>query len=214
MNIIPIGPNCKVAQTLQLMGLRQASYPWDWIRDTSVRDIIDVLKQDTFDVCTWNKFQTMEYSMPHDYNGDSHNVSELLFEGGDLVSKYERRFKRFFERAPTCCFLRFGDGTDLQELQELLPNCTIIHIPDGYPESVEAQTIIYEKTQAKRDPYAVVIRKIAHLENVPIHSDEVKKIDPILNDFFTEPKLFNQPELLSFVFLRIKEITGIEYPLH
>ena len=213
MNIIPIGPNCKVAQTLQVMGLRQASYPWDWIRDTTVRDVIDVLKEE-FNVSSWNKFQTMEYSMPHDYNGDSHNTYELLFEGGDLLSKYQRRFKRFFERAPTCYFLRFGDGTDLQELQELLPNCTIIHIPDGHPDSVETHRIIYEKTQCKKDPYAVVIRKIADLDNVPIHSDEVKKIDPILNDFFTESKVFDKPDLLSFVFLRIKEITGIEYPLH
>lgn len=214
MNIIPIGPNCKVAQTLQLMGLRQASYPWDWIRDTTVRDVIDVLKQDQFDVRTWNKIQTMEYSMPHDYKEDIHNIDELLFEGGTLLTKYQRRFKRFFENAPTCYFLRFGDGSDLQELKDLLPNCTIIHIPDGYPESLETQNIIYEKTRYKKDPYAVLIRKIANVD--VSNTDELKeKInDPILNELFTEPKQLDKSELLSTVFTKIKQITGIEYPLH
>ena len=218
ITIIPIGPNCKVAQTLQDMKIRQASFPWDWIRDTSVRDIIDVLKQNQFDVRTWNKIQTMEYSMPHDYKEDIHNKHELLFEGGDLLSKYERRFKRFFEKIKgPCYFVRFGDGTDLQELQTLVPHATIIHIPDGHPDSLETKEKIRRVTHCKEDRYGAILRDIVvHIiekNAFPIHSDVlIERFNA--KELFTEPRLFDKSELLSFLFLRIKEITGIEYPLH
>lgn len=228
MNIIPIGPNCKVAQTLNLMKIRQASYPWDWIRDTSVRDVIDVLKQENFDVLTWNKFQTMDYSMPHDYKGDTHNLDELLFEGGDLLSKYKRRFKRLFEKvhdkSTPCYFLRFGDGNDLDELQELFPHCKIIHIPDGHPDSTETYQHIYEITNFKKDPYNNIIREIVvqiiEKNEFPISSEEIIErlkdvdIENKLRQVFTESMYFNKSELLSFLFSKIKNITGIEYPLH
>lgn len=215
--IIPIGPNCKVAQTLQDMKVRKASFPWDWLRDTSVRDIIDVVKQESFDVRTWNKFQTMEYSMPHDYKEDIHNKHELLFEGGDLFSKYERRFKRFFEKIKgPCYFVRFGDGTDLQELQALVPHAIIIHIPDGEPD-LDTQEKIRSATHCTQDRYSAFLRDIVvHIiekDAFPIHSNQlIERFNA--KDIFTESRLYDKPALLSFLFWRMKEMTGIEYPLH
>jgi hypothetical protein len=239
-HIIPIGPNCQVAITLRVMKCRTVSYPWDWVRDTSILDVIDIIKQkDTFDVKTWNKFSTMQYSMPHDYKDDSHNVSELLFEGGDLLSKYDRRFKRFFQHlcdGDPVYFLRYGDNENMDQLQALLPSCKIIYIPDGHPASLHTQRIIYDSIECKPDPYFCVIESIVHMvdgitpftaahkiifpvkgDTVIIFSLEMIPLDMIeyLNKIFPNKDEIwdNKGQLFYYVYNKIYKLTGIEYAL-
>jgi len=120
--------------------------------------------------------------------------------------------------------LRFGDGNDLDELQNLFPHCKIIHIPNGHPDSIETYQHIYEITNAKKDPYNNIIREIVvqivEKNDFPICSEQIIErlkdvdIENKLHEVFKESRCFNKSDLLSFLFLKIKEITGIEYPLH
>ena len=204
---------------------------------------MDILQnRHTFDVTQWNKFSNMQYYMPHDYKNDSHNTSELLFEGGDLISKYKRRFERLFRNVDSgkpIYFIRFGDNRDMEKLQNLFPQSTIIHIPDGDPDSKDTHRKIYEKVKYKIDPYSFFIRVLAHdwfplpISNRDIHErlmnhyhDFVQKNDPkddvsvsmteLLHACFSELDFVwtSKEELYQYVFHKFKELTNIEYPLH
>ena len=239
-HIIPIGPNCNVAITLRVMKCRTVSYPWDWIRGTTILDVIDVIKQKgTFDVKTWNKFSTMQHSMPHDYKDDSHNISELLFEGGDLLSKYERRFNRFFQHlcdGNPVYFLRYGDNANMDELQALLPSSKIIYIPDAHPDSLHTHRKIYDSIELKPDPYFRIIESIVHMVDGIIPFTAAHKIEfPVkcdtiisfslemvpsdmieyLNKIFPDKgQLFiDKGQLFNYAYNIIYKLTGIEYAL-
>jgi len=245
--IIPIGPQCQCAQTIQNLKIRVASYPFDWIRDTTIQDVVNILEnRHNFDVTRWNKFSNMSYYMPHDYKDDSHNASELLFEGGDLISKYKRRFERLFrvlDSGKPIYFLRFGDNRDIEKLQNLFPQSTIIHIPDGHPDSKDTHRKIYETVKFKIDPYSFFISVLVGrcgrdgiaipVSNRGIHElvmndyrDFVQNNDPkddvlvsmteLLDTCFSELDLVwtSQEELYRYVFNKFKELTNIEYPLH
>ena len=241
-HIIPIGPNCNVAITLRVMKVRNVSYPWDWIRDSTIEDVIDVIKKGpAFDVKTWNNFSNIEYFMPHDCRGDSHNADELLFEGGDLLNKYTRRFRRFFEHitdGTPVYFLRYGHANkaSIDELQRLVPSSKIIHIEDGRPDSVVTHKIIYTATGATPDPYFRIIESIVHMVNgiIPYSSDHKIKFpvdcetvikfslemnlsditDYISHVFPDKRRLYSDKvELYKYVHDTVKELSGIEYAL-
>lgn len=241
-HIIPIGPNCNVAITLRVMKVRNVSYPWDWIRDSTIEDVIDVIKKGPeFDVKTWNNFSNIEYFMPHDFGGDSHNADELLFEGGDLLNKYRRRFRRFFEHitdGTPVYFLRYGHANkaSIDELQQLLPSSKIIHIEDGHPDSVVTHKIIYTATGSVPDPYFRIIESIVHMLNgitpyssdhrikFPVDSETIIKFslemklseitDYISRVFPDKRRLFSDKvELYNYVRDTVKELSGVDYAL-
>lgn len=232
-HLIPIGPNCNVAITLRNMKIRTVSYPWDWIRDSTIIDIIEVLKnKDTFNVSTWNCFTNMKYKMPHDYQEDNHNKSELLFEGGDVIEKYKRRFKRFFEHiydnVPTY-LLRFGDNKDIEELQSILPNsCKILYLQDGHPDSVITHYEIKKHVGVTNDPYGQILTYIVEKQETQnlkyplrridilelIHQRDSKLDSYAEKVFLTDIQEFeSEPTFLHFTFTQMKKITGIDYAL-
>jgi hypothetical protein len=215
------------------MKIRSVSYPWDWIRDTSVDDITSILKKRReFDVADWDCFKNMEHKMPHDYKDDSHNASELKFEGGDVLEKYKRRFKRMFDHLeddiPTY-LLRFGDGNGLDKLQEILPSsCKIIHIENGHPDSqatyLQIMSIVGEEIIS--DPFYLIINSILDIqkdiqehkliypikfEDIIKYTSEKDKLCEIFND--TSLVFTSVDSLFNYTYKRILSITGIEYAL-
>jgi len=241
-HIIPVGPNCKVATTLRVMKVRNVSYPWDWTNNTTLQDVINVIKKGpSFDVKTWDKFSDMKNSMPHDYLDDSHNASELLFEGGQLLSKYQRRFSRFFDHITNgnpVYFLRYGDAdkSSIDELQLLVPSSKVIHISDGKPDSVDVHRLIYTVTGATPDPYFRIIESILNMTaGITPYSFEHKLVFPATYSRILELSLeMNVSDIMEYInrvfpdkntvwtdesslykYLKssIKELSGIEYAL-
>jgi hypothetical protein len=215
------------------MKIRTVSYPWDWIRDTAIIDIVNVLKnKEYFDVSTWDCFANMAWKMPHDYNDDSHNKSELQFEGGNVLEKYKRRFKRFFDHiyddVPTF-LLRFGNDDGIEGLQRLLPNsCKVLYIQDGHPDSIVTHTAIKTFIGETIDPYGQIVLCIVeqlekHLLHFPIKREVILDIINTYDthlDFYGglvfshEIKEFDtESSFLQYTFTQLKTITGIEYAL-
>lgn len=97
-NIIPMGDNCIVAETLKDLGLRKCSYPFDWISHvkyftaTNINynfEIVEKLIQGTFLVkdfvgITQTNRVHKNIWFPHD--------NEATVE--ETMNKYERRFER------------------------------------------------------------------------------------------------------------------------
>ena len=221
VNIIPIGPDCNVAITLLQLKLRRYSYPWDWARTSSIDEIIDVVRKGKeFNVSDWDNLKDIPYKLPHDVLNNTHGDYEAIFEG-DLLEKYKRRFSRFFEHiygdTPTY-LIRYGDGTNLNILQELLPKCTIIHIQDGHPDSIETKSIIKNTLQTTLDPYSIIIYYIACMtENMSYSEfkntvlDNHPEIEVHLYNVFQDTDLKTKTDIAKYASKRIQEITGQIY---
>lgn len=108
--IIPMGDHCATALALKELGLRECSYPFDWVctedqlHDTNIVYNFQLLKKLTSDsmktivheyignaLQTTNKLNAVNHIMfPHD-----------LEDPAEVISKYERRFTRLLEHITT-----------------------------------------------------------------------------------------------------------------
>ena len=235
--IISLGPNCNTSITIRNLGIRNASYPWDWAAHTEIDDIINViLDKENFEVEKWNKFQDIGYYLPHDVDNNEHGNHENLFENTDRLNKYKRRFKRFFDdiNENNTYLIRFGDVKNLDVLKDLIPNCKIIHIPDGSPDCINThKKIMYEI--GEQDDFSKIIIAVSYYDKLafPITNREIinfiktqnEKIDlSYLKKSINEEKLslvFNDDNKewanveVFYQYLREKiyELTGIEYAI-
>ena len=238
--IISLGPNCSVSITLRKMGLRNASYPWDWARYTELEDISKTIEnEEGFRVEDWDKINNIPHYLPHDIPGDSHGAHENLYENSDTFEKYRRRFVRFFQdiKQDETYLIRFGDGTGLEKLQALLPNCKILHLPHGQEDSQETYDAItnfvgdndhYSKimlalTYLLNHPdvtYPVtpadikdfVIRQNAQLNNTYLNKEiDTQKLDAVLDT--EEHNWKGVDEVYAHVSKRVKELTNNDYAL-
>jgi len=227
--IISIGSNCNVAITLRIMLYRTFSYPFDWAIQPNIMDIVDIIKnKEHFDVSIWlnNKFNKNE--LPHDVPNDSHGIFENNFERCETtLEKYKRRFNRFFEHLFSdrqVYLIRYGDSNGLNELQKILPlNCHIIHIQDGNPNSPDTINQIKTITKFEIDPYSIILNEIPNINNLyPISYNDIlqsvviinKDITPFINNIFPDKIIiWQKDELFSYIFIKLKEITGKEYAI-
>jgi len=233
--IISLGPNCNPSITTRHLGIRNASYPWDWAADTEVMDIVNVvLNRDTFKVEEWDKFNDIRRFLPHDLDGDGHGNTENLFENTDRLDKYRRRFKRFFEdiEEDGTYLIRFGDGKNLDVLASLLPKCKIIHIPNGHQDSLETHETIMSAIGEQND-FSKIVVCVSYYDRgaLPISSSDIIEFikdqndklfhlkspmsEDILNSVFGQDQSWSTLEsFYEYLRNRIHEMTGIEYAIH
>jgi hypothetical protein len=100
-NIIPLGDNCIIAESLKQLNIRKNSYPFDWIThikyfsNTNIMynfEILDKLMNGKFDIKDFlgnafingSKFNNNNIWFPHD---NEENIDEIY-------NKYKRRFER------------------------------------------------------------------------------------------------------------------------
>jgi hypothetical protein len=232
--LISLGPNCNPSITMRHLGIRNASYPWDWAANTEVSDIINViLNKETFKVEDWDKFKNISFFLPHDLDGDEHGNGENLFENTDRLNKYKRRFKRFFEdiEEENTYLVRFGDGKDLDILKNLVPKCKILHIPNGDPNSPETHNIIMN-TIGEQNDFSKIIVCVSYynkfdlpvtspniIEFIKDHNEKLFHLkspisEEILNLVFEEDQSWSTIEsFYEYVRNKIYKITGIEYAI-
>lgn len=207
MNIVSLGPSCLNAILLRQLGLREKAYPYDWAFDTTLSEVIDVVKEDdTFDVTTWFRFQNIGHYLPHDVDRDTHGESENVFESMSRLEKYKRRFARFFadSKKSNTHFVRFGpesERAELASLQQLLPNATFhlidIHLSDA-DKKVQLRQL-FPDTQ----PLSVYIQHIVDTVEFPATFDTL--VDPLCDPYLTAVKsaphktIYDRHEFLTFL---------------
>ena len=227
--IISIGSNCNVAITLRIMLFRTFSYPFDWVRQPNIIEIVDIIKnKEHFDVSMWLNKKFRHNELPHDVPNDSHGIFENNFEKCETtLEKYKRRFNRFFEHIfsdKLVYLIRYGDSNGLNELQNILPpNCHIIHIKDGHPDSPDTINKIKNITQFEIDPYSIILNVITNNYDLcPLSYNDIlqialiknKDITPFINNIFPDKTIiWQKDELFSYIFIKLKEITGKEYAI-
>jgi len=119
-NMISLGFYCEVAKELERLGLRSASYPFDWLISSwsGVEKMIDT-QFDGFlnydDLYQYDnspsKYRNMsiEISFFHDFNG----LQPVKDQINEVEKKYKRRIDRFFEdiKKPTL-FIRYIESAE------------------------------------------------------------------------------------------------------
>ena len=113
--IVSLGSFCSVAMELEKKGLREASYPFDWMISDRLEEILHLMQNDFADflnpafihsehrkeVC-FNEKTGMHFY--HDFNGNDTIEAQIPA----LKEKYERRIRRFYSdiSSPTL-FVRY-----------------------------------------------------------------------------------------------------------
>lgn len=116
--IIPLGFGCMVAQDLEKIGLRDQSYPFDWVI-SNFKDVVRII-DNRFD----SIFQEVEQDATHnnvyhdrqtglDHYHDFFPDQSIEEQINAVRKKYARRIERFYEniQAPTI-FIRFVRNLD------------------------------------------------------------------------------------------------------
>ena len=120
MHVISLGYFCSVAEGIEKMGLRSASYPFDWVI-SDFRGVIQAINNHFENLLEYEqlyqskahsgRYQNMEYGISffHDFN-PYQSLQEQL---PDVQRKYSRRIERFYESVsePTL-FIRYISDED------------------------------------------------------------------------------------------------------
>ena len=107
MKYISLGSECSAAATLKNLGLRDASYPFDWV-DTNKGDMVRCLTE-KFEHFMWNPVliktrirDNYRFEFPHDFpTTDAQQGKEFLIVDNwkdyleEVREKYQRRINRF-----------------------------------------------------------------------------------------------------------------------
>jgi hypothetical protein len=227
--IISIGSNCNVAITLRKMLFRTFSYPFDWARLPNIMEIVDIIKnKDNFDVSKWLQMKFKHNELPHDVPNDSHGIFENEFENCDTtLEKYKRRFNRFFEHLYSdrpVYLIRYEDSNGLNELKRILPpNCHVIFIKDGSPDSLDTINQIKNITKFEIDPYSIILQGIMNnIDLFPLSYNDIlqsvlqinKDITNFVDGLFPDKTIiWKKDELFAYLYVKLKELTGKDYAI-
>ena len=95
-NLIPMGDNCIVAEALRDLGLRQCSYPFDWISHVNYFTATNILYNfETVDKLMKNTFRLRDF-LGDALQNKNKSYKNIWFPHDDETSfeKYQRRFAR------------------------------------------------------------------------------------------------------------------------
>lgn len=119
--IISLGYFCSVAQELGRLGLRDASFPFDWLIAPSFEKVLEMIQNGFQDFLTEDKLVQSEKYRHHYYNARTqcwfyHDFSEfqpLHPQIPGAAEKYDRRIRRFYQAIsePTI-FIRYISGQE------------------------------------------------------------------------------------------------------
>jgi len=148
-NVISLGYFCNVALEIERIGLRKASYPFDWIITSDFNMVIQLIKSEFKSFMLYDNLY-QEYAINPDYYFDIENTIHFYHDFSSKISlkdqfknvknKYGRRINRFFKdiKKPTL-FVRYI--TNKKEFEFINENYAEI---DSLLKSFnKANTIIY-----------------------------------------------------------------------
>lgn len=108
--IVSLGANCVTAMTLRLWGLRDKSYPFDWIAKDDLFDRFSLIQNGFDNFFNFNDLtfyvrhgkyyatnQRTKYVMPHDFGKSNEGVPEDHYL--DAKQKYQRRINRLYRNS-------------------------------------------------------------------------------------------------------------------
>lgn len=113
-HFVSLGANCYVAEDLKKLGLRNCSYPFDWLFFTDFECTVSLIENDFKDFLSYNALMQHDdnknryynsiyrFSFFHDFNKYESLKAQLPF----VSEKYNRRINRFKKdiREPTLFF--------------------------------------------------------------------------------------------------------------
>lgn len=96
-NLIPMGDNCIIAETLKALNLRKCSYPFDWVSHKKYYSATNVM----YNFSILDKLMSNTFDLQRDYLGFGEKVHNNIWFPhddepcfADRVDKYNRRFAR------------------------------------------------------------------------------------------------------------------------
>ena len=122
-NVISLGFYCEVAKELERVGLRSASYPFDWLISSwsGVEQMIDTAFQDFLkydDLYQYEKEpeKYLNFSKQLSFFHDFKKNKPLAEQMTEVKKKYERRIQRFYKdiKSPTL-FIRYIESVEETE---------------------------------------------------------------------------------------------------
>ena len=146
--IISLGSFCSVAMELEKIGLRSASYPFDWLISESFESVIGLIKSnfdsflDPCDISVENKphvyyKESLKIHFHHDFNASD----ALDVQIPQVEKKYQRRIRRFYSdickptlfvryciRPEDEVFVRENEDAILRYLQSFNPENRILYV--------------------------------------------------------------------------------------
>lgn len=193
INCISLGYFCSVALELERIGLRSASYPFDWTI-SDFEGVIDAIENNfihflDYEYLYQNKeihshYRNKKYriSFFHDFDQYRSLYSQLP----EVRKKYDRRINRFYSSItkPTL-FIRYIDATK----DENGKSVELSYIENNYKKIIK----LLKSYNSNND--------IVFIANSKVESDAIKiyHVDPDENDTVSRKPLEQNAELLSFL---------------
>lgn len=156
---ISLGSFCSVALEMERIGLREGSYPFDWLITNDFNKVLDFI-QNRFDGflelsdLEQEEIKTHYYSKKnnlHFYHDFKDHHIPLEQQLPLVKQKYKRRIERFYSSASQpCLFIRYLSASDTQDacirgegiIKSLCPESDIIYIKHGNKNSFNENVAI------------------------------------------------------------------------
>lgn len=196
-HIISLGWFCSPALEIRRIGLRDASYPFDWLMTHDFSVIINLIKNKRYiklhsdDMLQYesdsSKWYSREYliSIFHDFD----NYTKLNEQIGAVNEKYFRRMKRFYESIiePTL-FLRYIKDED----EALYISTHEVEIKNVIQEDNEENEIIY-------------IANIELKDALQLSKSKIYFVTPDSQDYVARSFLRQLPDLYEYLQNNVKK---------
>ena len=125
--VISLGYFCSTAEEIKRIGLRKASYPFDWVRCASFEKAVALIETNFQDFFTYDCFYQMKidpcyyvnrrFAVEFYHDFSMYRPLEKQFD--KFKEKYERRIRRFYEdiSSPTL-FIRYLSRFDIEYVKQ------------------------------------------------------------------------------------------------
>ena len=184
MHVISLGYFCSVAEGIEKMGLRTASYPFDWVI-SDFRGVIQAINNHFENLLEYEqlyqskahfgRYQNMEYGISffHDFN-PYQSLQEQLPEA---QRKYSRRIERFYESVsePTLFIRYISDEDKINGISKEL-----LWIEENYELIMQTLKQFNEDNDILFIANDGVVSDTIQIYNVPRDENDAVSRDPIL----------------------------------
>lgn len=236
-NIVSLGFFCGVAETIQKVGLRKKSYPFDWVISNEFEKVVSLIEND---FKGWLNLKFLYQSKDHreQYTNIEYNISffhdfdkytSLDQQISNVRKKYEKRINRFYEdiKKPTLFIRYLPSQSDFgyalknnNKIQSLLKQYNkqnqILYIANNNLENTEGLDCIFlvspdvDKTVCN-DPISSNIELknyFSSIENNKIDKTSIKKYRRIERKFTPIKVLFRKMKKILISLFKKEYIHG------
>ena len=127
-NFISLGWYCGTASSMGKHGLRNFSYPFDWISSLSFEGVIHQIETDFSDFLVWQNLELVSEKVFRDVKYNMifpHDIEVSLYKDYEKIcNKYQRRVERFKNsiKMPTCFIRAVFDDKEAEYIQSNYKN--------------------------------------------------------------------------------------------